>query len=103
MLAIIVSVRVKVECRDEFLAGIGEASGYFRAEPGCLRFDVVQDLADPNHFIFYEVFRGEADLEAHRQSPHLARWAAKRDSGLLEGPMEAIRCRSLFPADAEWA
>ena len=68
-----------------------------------MRFDIIQDADDPDRVYFYEVWRDEAALDAHRASPHLARWAAKRDSGLVVGPLEATRCRTLFPRDGDWA
>lgn len=102
MLAIVVSVRVNPNRRSEFLAGIEEASARFREEPGCVRFDVIQDAVDPDQVYFYEVWRDETALDAHRASPHLARWAAKRDSGLVVGSLQAIRCRTVFPREADW-
>src|SRR5262249_21546956 len=71
MFAIWVSVNVKPERKEEFLQAIEEdARGSREDEPGCLRFDVLQDASDPNHYYFYEVYRDEAALEAHRAAPH---------------------------------
>lgn len=46
-------------------------------EPGCLRFDVLQDAEDPATYYFYEVYRDEAAQQAHMQTPHLQRIDAR--------------------------
>ena len=102
MLAIWVKVRVKAEARERFLAAIeADALGSERDEPGCLRFNVLQDAQDQDVYYFYEVYRDEAALEAHRATPHFARWRAAADT--LDGAPEATRCRTVFPAaEAYW-
>jgi len=97
MLAIWVKVRIKPELRQRFLDAIEvDALGSERDEPGCLRFNVLQDERDENVYYFYEVYTGPAALEAHRATPHYAVWRAVADT--LDGPAEAIRCQPVFPA-----
>ena len=99
MFALVVSLRVKPEKRDQFLAAAEDDSiCSVRDEQGCLRFDVVQDNADPNHFYFYEVYRDEAAIQAHGQAPHFARWRAAADEVLAE-PTAVTRCTTLYPRD----
>ncbi|MGH7038988.1 MAG: putative quinol monooxygenase [Stellaceae bacterium] len=99
MLAMWVKVRVKPEARERFLKAIEvDAEGSERDEPGCLRFNVLQDAEDRNVYYFYEVYRDEAALEAHRAAPHYAIWRAAADT--LDGPAQATRCQSVFPAAA---
>ena len=103
MFAIWVSVQVKPERRDDFLKAIEEdARGSRDDEPGCLRFDVLQDSADPDHYYFYEVYRNEAALEEHRAAPHYQVWAKAVEDGVLVGPTQATRTSSVFPRDGEW-
>ena len=103
MFAIWVSVNVKPERKEEFLKAIEEdARGSREDEPGCLRFDVLQDAGDPNHYYFYEVYRDEAALEAHRAAPHYQVWAAAVQAGVLERPTQATRTLSVFPTDDQW-
>jgi hypothetical protein len=65
-------LNVKPEMRERFLAAIEEnTAASLRDEPGCLRFDMVHDNDDPNHFLLHE---HEAAFEAHRAAlPTLAR------------------------------
>ena len=101
MIGLIVSLRIKPDRRDEFLRAIEEdGRGSREDEPGCLRFDVLQDAADPNHFFFYEIYRDEAALEAHRAAPHYQIWRAAVEAGVLDGPAEVTRCQTVFPPDA---
>ncbi|MFN8523780.1 MAG: putative quinol monooxygenase [Chloroflexota bacterium] len=97
MFAIFVTVNVKPEQREEFLRVIEDDSiCSVRDEPGCVRFDVLQDLSDPNTYYFYEVYHDEAAFQAHRETPHLARWRAASEV-VLTGPSKAIRTNTVFP------
>ena len=97
MLAIWVKVKVKPDGKQRFLKAIEEdALGSERDEPGCLRFNVLQDAQDENTYYFYEVYKDEAALEAHRKAPHYATWRAVADT--LDGPTQPTRCVPVFPA-----
>ena len=102
MLAMWVKVRIKPDERKRFLAAIEhDALGSERDEPGCLRFNVLQDEGDENVYYFFEVYKDQAALEAHRAMPHYAVWRAAADS--LDGPAQPTRCRPVFPeARAYW-
>ena len=100
MLAMWVKVRIKPEERERFLKAIEvDAVGSERDEPGCLRFNVLQDQQEHNVYYFFEVYRDEAALEAHRASPHYAEWRAAADT--LDGPVEATRCQTVFPSASQ--
>ena len=101
MLAIWVKVKVKPAARARFLAAIEEdALGSERDEAGCYRFNVLQDDADPNTYYFYEVYKDQAPLEAHRAAPHYATWRAAADT--LDGPSLPTRCTPVFPRDPKY-
>jgi autoinducer 2-degrading protein len=99
MLAMWVKVRIKPELRKQFLEAIEvDALGSERDEPGCFRFNVLQDERDENVYYFFEVYRDQAALEAHRAMPHYAVWRAAAHT--LDGPTEATPCATVFPASA---
>ena len=102
MIALWVKVRVKATERDRFLKAIEvDALGSEGDEPGCYRFNVLQDQKDENVYYFYEVYEDEAALEKHRAAPHYAVWRAAADA--LDGPTEPIRCKTVFPGQkAYW-
>jgi autoinducer 2-degrading protein len=89
-----VTVHVKPECVAEFLDAARDNAAHATAdEPGCLRFDIIQDRDDPNCFRFYEVYHDDAALATHRRTTHFKRYIegseqwlavpAERQLGLL--------------------
>ena len=99
MYAIWVSVKIKPERREQFLSVIEDDSiCSVRDEPGCVRFDVLQDANDPDHYYFYEVYHDEAAFQAHGQAPHFARWRAET-AEVLSAPTDVTRNTTLFPSD----
>ena len=57
MLVIHIDIRVRAADLPEFLAATERNATSSLTEPGILRFDVVQDNADPNHIVLVEVYR----------------------------------------------
>ena len=103
MYAIFVSIKIKPERREDFLKAIEiDARGSREDEPGCMRFDVLQDSTDPDQYYFYEVYRDEAAFKAHGEAPHYKVWADAVQSGVVAERGELKRTRSVFPTDAEW-
>ena len=102
MIAMWVKARIKPDQRKRFLEAIEiDALASERDEPGCYRFNVLQDEQDPDVYYFYEVYKDDAALAAHRAMPHYEVWRAAADT--LDGPVEATCCQSVFPADrAYW-
>lgn len=74
MYAILGIIKVKPEHLAEFVENVRAHASHSVREPGCLRFDVLQDRQDPQTICLYEVFRSEADLAAHREQPYYKRW-----------------------------
>lgn len=98
----LVTVDIKPEHRDRFMEEILlDARGSVENEPGCVRFDVLQDDENPNRVYLYEVYRDEAAEEAHLKMPHFIRWEnATKD--WFARPMEVINCTSVYPEDSAW-
>ena len=99
MIVNLVKVRIKPEKRQRFLEAIEHDALHSEAdEPGCLRFNVVQDTRDEDVYLFYEVYRDHDALEAHRAAPHFAVWR-EAAAECLDGPAERTAGQSIFPAD----
>jgi quinol monooxygenase YgiN len=47
-----------------------------RAEPGCLKYELFENVDDPTDFTFVETFADDAALAAHAAAPYVARLAA---------------------------
>ena len=93
MHVIAVELSIKSEKRNAFLAEVKRhAPATLKDEPGCQRFDVSVDQADPNKVILYEIYASEAALEQHRQSPSLKLYmAATADLVAARAPHFALR------------
>jgi (4S)-4-hydroxy-5-phosphonooxypentane-2,3-dione isomerase len=75
MFVLLVSLRVRPDKERQFLTAItANAAASVREEPGCRRFDVLRDDADPRHRLLYEVYDDEAAFQAHRGTRHFAAW-----------------------------
>ena len=56
MIALVVTIKIKPGHKEAFMASMmDDARGSNNDEPGCLRFDVLQDNEDPNKIHLYEV------------------------------------------------
>ncbi|BDC48052.1 hypothetical protein F183_A03680 [Bryobacterales bacterium F-183] len=69
--------------------------GPTRAEDGCLRYDLFQDISDPLKFTFIEEWTTEAALDKHGQSAHILAGRAKLE-GKLSGPSWVQRARRIL-------
>ena len=102
MKVLCVTVQITPEHRVAFMeAMLDNARGSVNNEPGCLRFDVLQDDSNPDRICLYEVYRDDAAIEAHRQAPHYLRYRQMVQDRLAADPV-AHRCTNVFPADADW-
>ena len=76
MYTLFVTLDVRADRLDEFVDAISvNAAASRRDEPGCLAFDVHQDVGTPTRFYLYEVYADEEAFEVgHRGAPHYAQW-----------------------------
>jgi autoinducer 2-degrading protein len=105
MYVIIAPLQIKEGYKEQFVAGLMEnAGGAVRDEPGCLRFDVIQDANDSNRIWVYEVYKDEASFQAHTQSPHYLKFRGAsgdwREEGGLQGSGRGAS--NIWPPDNEW-
>ena len=100
MLVVHVHVRVRPGQAGEFLAATLVNARASLAEPGVLRFDVIQDEADAAHVVLVEVYRDADASAAHKLTPHYAAW---RDAvaDMMAEPRASTRFSAVFPPDGE--
>lgn len=99
MLVVHVHVHVVPESLDAFLAATRANAEASLAEPGVLRFDVLQNLTDPTHVVLVEVYRdAETAPAAHKETAHYATW---RDAvaPMMAQPRSSVRFRAVVPDD----
>jgi (4S)-4-hydroxy-5-phosphonooxypentane-2,3-dione isomerase len=100
MLVVHVHVRVRPGQVEDFLAATLVNAQASLAEPGVLRFDVIQDQADAEHVVLTEVYRDDDAAAAHKQTPHYAAW---RDgvAEMMAEPRASTRFSAVFPGGRE--
>ncbi|MGH3258914.1 MAG: putative quinol monooxygenase, partial [Streptosporangiaceae bacterium] len=74
MLVVHVHARIRAGQVEDFLAATHINARASLNEPGVLRFDMIQDQADPAHVVLVEVYRDEEASAAHKQTAHYATW-----------------------------
>jgi autoinducer 2-degrading protein len=103
MLVVHVHARLRPDRVEDFLAATLVNARVSLAEPGVLRFDVIQDQADPAHVVLVEVYRDADAPAAHKLTPHYAVW---RDAvaEMMAEPRASEKYSAVFPsADEGWA
>ncbi|MBL8928023.1 MAG: antibiotic biosynthesis monooxygenase [Pseudonocardia sp.] len=101
MLVVHVHVHVTPDDVDAFLAESRRNAEASLQEPGVRRFDLLQDESDPAYVVLTEVYVDQAAADAHKRTPHYARW---RDAvaGMMAQPRASTRFTAVFPAEDGW-
>jgi autoinducer 2-degrading protein len=101
LLIVHVDVAVLPEHVDAFLAATEPNARASREEPGVVRFDAIQDRADPTHVVLVEIYRDEDAANAHKDTAHYQLW---RDTvaPMMARPRQATRYLNVSPDDAGW-
>jgi autoinducer 2-degrading protein len=100
MLVVHVHVQVRPTDLDAFVeATLANARASIQ-EPGVVRFDVIQDAADPTHVVLVEVYRDADAAAAHKATPHYATW---RDTvaDMMAQPRASTTFTAIFPAEVD--
>jgi (4S)-4-hydroxy-5-phosphonooxypentane-2,3-dione isomerase len=98
MVALLVHLQVKPECIERFLSETTENARNSRKEPGIVRFDLIQEVENPNQFALFELYRDQPAVEAHRLTAHYAKWRDAVPSLLVTERTRKIY-RPIEPAD----
>lgn len=70
----LVHVHVVPEHVEDFVAATRRNHEGSVAEPGNVRFDILQSADDPTRFVFYEAYVDAAAARAHKETAHYAAW-----------------------------
>ena len=101
MLVVHVHVHVKPDFVEAFKEATLENARSSLQEPGMARFDVVQQLDDPNRFVLLEVYRTPDDPGEHKKTAHYQKW---RDTvaDMMAEPRHSVKHANVFPDDEGW-
>ena len=105
MYVVIAPIQIKRGFKEQYIKNLVEnARSAVNDEPGCLRFDVIQDANDENRVWLYEVYEDEEAFQAHTQAPHFIKSrqanAEFRGEGQLQGTGRGAS--NIWPPDNEW-
>ncbi|MCC6264898.1 MAG: antibiotic biosynthesis monooxygenase [Bryobacterales bacterium] len=101
MLIVHVSIHVKPETVDAFIAATLENVKQSALEPGVARFDFIQQQDDPARFQLLEVYRSADAPARHKETAHYQQW---RDAvaAMMAEPRTSVKYDNLFPEDEDW-
>jgi autoinducer 2-degrading protein len=99
MFVVCVHIHVKTDHRQQFLEATLENARNTVQEPGNLRFDVLEQLDDPDRFVLYEVYKDEAAMAAHKTTAHYATWNAAVAPWMAD-PRKGVKYANQFPLTA---
>ena len=91
MIVLLVTLTVEKGHEERAVEFIREMQQETRKEPGCVRYNGHQSAENPRKFFFYEVYKDEAALEAHRSSDYFKQYVTHGLDEIIE-----TRERGLF-------
>ena len=101
MFIVHVFVHVKPNQVEAFKAATIENARNSRQEPGIARFDVIQQMDDPAHFVLVEVYRTPQDRERHKETAHYKAWRDKVEDMMAQA-RKSFRYSNVFPDEKGW-
>ncbi len=66
--------KIRAEHLDQFLREVKVHAKNSNPEAGCLRYDVLQDVNDPQTVCLHEVFLDEGAFEQHQAAGYYQDW-----------------------------
>jgi (4S)-4-hydroxy-5-phosphonooxypentane-2,3-dione isomerase len=96
-----VTVFVKSENVQEFIAASLDNARGSRTEPGNFRWDLSQAEDDKTRFLLYEVYKTKDDFAKHQQTPHYLKWKDAVANWMAQ-PRQGVKHFSLFPSDEKF-
>jgi (4S)-4-hydroxy-5-phosphonooxypentane-2,3-dione isomerase len=96
-----VGVHVKPECVTAFSEATLANARESLKEAGVARFDVMQEIGSPEHFMLVEVYRTPDDPARHKGTAHYQAWRDKVADMMAE-PRSSVKYRNVFPDERGW-
>jgi len=83
MICVLADLTIKAGSQDVFFAAARTMLAATRSEPGCIRYDLMQDIEDPEHLTFVEEWENREALAAHFKTAHMAAWRTASEPHLV--------------------
>lgn len=72
-------LRVKDGTADEFIKLAASVVEETRKEPGCVKYELLQDVFDRQTFYFFEEYADENAYQEHRIKPYMTAFRPERE------------------------
>ncbi len=73
---------------DDYITNMRVCAEKTNKEPGCIRYEVMQDESDPTLMLLFQIFRDAGAYQAHQDAQHHRDWSAMsrdwRDTSVAE-------------------
>ncbi len=104
MYVVIVPIQIEQGHREEFLEALMvDAKGANEDEPGCLRFDAVEDADDDHRIWLYEVYKDDEAVSGHWAGTSFQVFRAAAEEWRVEGIKGSARgSKNIYPTAAAW-
>lgn len=76
---VLAGLRVKDGSADDFIKLATPIVAATRKEPGCVKYEFLQDVLDKQIFYFYEEYANENAYQTHRTMPYMTEFRPKRE------------------------
>ena len=76
MICVIADLTLHPGTGGEFFAAARRMIDATRAEEGCIRYDLMQDIDNPARVTFVEEWQSREALAAHFEAAHMTEWRA---------------------------
>ncbi|BDA87092.1 antibiotic biosynthesis monooxygenase [Aureimonas sp. SA4125] len=90
MIYLIATLKIRPGSQAAVVAAATPCIHATRLEPGCLRYDLLASVLDPETLVFVEQWETREALAKHFTMPHLLAWREGLAPHKLEGRIEVV-------------
>ena len=82
-LTVVATIKAKPEHAEQIKSELLKLTAASQTDQGCIQYTLHQDNANPNGFIFYEIWENNEALQQHVQSSHFQHYV-KVSEGMVD-------------------
>ncbi|MEX0956858.1 MAG: putative quinol monooxygenase [Rhizobiaceae bacterium] len=90
MIYVVATLNIKPGAKEQLLEPARACIAETRKEKGCISYDLLESLTEPETMVFVERWETRDDLTAHSKQPHLAVWRDASNPHLVSRTIEIV-------------
>ncbi|UJR18464.1 hypothetical protein I4U23_005369 [Adineta vaga] len=94
-IVVIANVYARADQMNNILSILRKLTEATRTEPGCIKYELHQDLSDETHFTFIEEWTNEEALQLHFRTEHFKQ-ATEDVKEVIAKPVEILKYKKLL-------